>query len=186
MQQMQQWSKEVRRLKKNHGWKAKPGYKIFVADRGAVRFDFPGTWIMVPGTDSVKFHDRPPPRDDCLLQVSVMHLNPRIDWSGLPLPQLLEQVIRDDSRGAMSRGEIIHVQRPDLELAWTESRFIDPAERREACSRACLARGSNVQPLITMDFWPEHADRFGPVWDEVLRSLQLGQYVKDPTRRELH
>lgn len=73
---MGKWKRQTLKLKENHGWRAKPGYKIFVADRGAVRFDIPQEWIMDPGKDSIKFHDRTPPDDDCLLQVSVLHLSP--------------------------------------------------------------------------------------------------------------
>lgn len=181
------WNKQVLKLKENHGWKAKPGYKIFVADRGAVRFDIPQDWVMTPESDSIKFHDRTPPDDDCLLQVSMIRLPPGIDWSTLPLPYLLQEaVIKDDPRGIISQGEIVQVQRPDLEMAWVETRFIDPVEKREACSRSCLARGSNIQPLITMDFWLDDTEKFTPVWDEVLRTLVLGDYIEDPTRRILH
>ncbi|MBI3971036.1 MAG: hypothetical protein HY332_07075 [Chloroflexi bacterium] len=182
---MANWKQQTLKLKKNHGWKAKPGYKIFVAERGAVRFDVPRDWIMIPDSVSVKFHDLPPPDDNCRLEVSYLHLPPAVDWRGLPLTELLEHVIKDDHRDIIARGTITHVERPDLEYAWTEIWFTDPATRRMACTRACLARGSNVQPFITLDFWPEDADRFISVWDEVLRSLQLGQYVKDPTRRRL-
>jgi hypothetical protein len=184
---MAKWRKAVHKLAKDHGWKCKPGYNIFVADRGALRFDYPAHWHVEPGSDSIKFHDRKPPDDDCLLQVSLMRLPPGIDWSGLPLTQLLEEVVRADTRSIIARGETIHQQRPDLEWAWTEVLFIDPNERRQACSRACLARVSNIQPLITMDFWLDDKERFAPVWAEVLRTLQLGQYVQDPTRgRVLH
>jgi hypothetical protein len=180
------WTQQSFQLRENHGWKAKPGYKIFVAGRGAVRFDYPASWVFEPGTDSCKFRDRQPPDDDCLLQVSYLLLSPQVDWSGLPLERLLTEALKGDKRGILSRGQTVYVRRPDLELAWTEQRFFDHTQGREACSRACLARGANVQPFITMDFWPEDAHRFVPVWDEVLRTLQLGQYVKDPTKRELN
>lgn len=183
---MAKWHKQVLRLQKNHGWKCKPGYKIFVADRGAVRFDIPAHWIMEPDTDAIKFHDKQPPDDDCLLQVSFLRLSSAVDWSGLPLAELLEEVFKGDRRGIIARGETICRRRPDLELAWTEVLFVDPNERRQACSRACLARGASIQPLITMDFWLEDKERFAPVWAEVLRTLQLGVYVQDPTRRTLH
>ena len=49
------WKKDTLKLKKDHLWKAKPGYTIFVADRGAVRFDIPQGWIVEPGPDSTKF-----------------------------------------------------------------------------------------------------------------------------------
>jgi hypothetical protein len=182
---MANWTKETLRLKERHGWRARTGFKIFVADRGAVRFDIPQDWVMVPGPDSFEFRDRPQPDDDCLLQLSLMRLNPQIDWSGLPVATMLEEVLAADERRILSRGETIKEARPAFELAWTELRVIDPGELREACSRACLARGGSVQPLITMDFWPEHSGRFCPVWDEVLRTLQLGAYIEDPTRGPL-
>ncbi len=180
------WQKEVHRLPKNHGWRSKPGYKIFVADRGALRFDIPSDWAFEPGESSFRFYDREPPDDDCRLEVSVMRLNPEVDWRGLPLAQFLEEASKDSLLEEISRGEIVHVKQPDLELVWRESRFLDPGERRESRSRMCLAHGSHVAPLITMDFWPEDAERVIPVWDEVLRSLQLGAYVKDIYRRDVH
>jgi hypothetical protein len=174
---MAKWTKTEQQLKKNHGWRSKEGYTIFVADRGAVRFDFPEDWVVTPGPDSIRFNDQPPPNDNCLLQMSMMRLPPGIDWSGLPLTQLLPMALAGDDRGVISQGEVVYVKRPDLELAWVETRFIDATERREACSRACLARGANIQPLITFDFWLDDAERLTPVWDEVLRTLRLGEYV---------
>ena len=179
---MAKWSKKEFKLRESHRWKAKPGYKIFVADRGAVRFDYPGDWVVLPGDDSIRLYDRQPPDDNCLLQISVIYLPLEIDWSDLPLTHLLGEALKGDDREILARGPIHHVRRPDLELAWTEYRFLDTNEQREALSRACLARGSSIQPFITLDFWPEDAERLQPIWDEVLRSLRLGEYVKDPTR----
>lgn len=176
------WEKSERKLRAGHGWKAKPGYKIFVADRGAVRFNFPADWIVEPGPDSTRFHDRQPPKDDCLLQVSFLYLNPAVDWSEVPLDVLLAEVVLHDERKVIPRGEAVRVRRPGLEITWIDATFHDPVERREACSRACFARGSNIQAFITMDFWPEDAKRFLPVWDHVVETLRLGQYVEDPTQ----
>lgn len=182
---MARWSRKTLKLKKNHGWSAKPGYNIFAADRGAVRFDFPKHWIVKPGDDgSIRFTDRQPPDDNCTLAVSVMYL-PDLDWSGLPLSFLVEQIARQDRREVLGRGEMVEVRRPRLDAAWTELRFQDPHENRAARSRICLARWSNIQPLITFDFWEEDASRFTPVWDEVLKTLVLGDYVEDPTQRVL-
>ncbi len=178
---MAEWNKQVLSLKEDHGWEVKPGYRIFVADQGAIRFDFPQEWILIPGPNSIKFYDRQPPEDNCTLQVSLIRLPP-IDWSGLPLSQLIEQTVKDDHRDIIGKGDIHNMQRPDLELAWTETTFIDPNQRREARSRICLARGSNKQALITLDFWAEDAPRLCTVWDELLRSLELGVLVSDPTR----
>jgi hypothetical protein len=182
---MPQWKKHPLTLKDDHTWKAKPGYRIFVADRGAVRFDIPEDWVLVPGKDSFSFHDRQPPKDDCRLEMSYLRLPPLVDWSKLPLSVLFEHLVDGDPRAPFHKSETYTVERPDLELVWVEIMFIDPAEKREARSRLCLARAMDIQPCITMDFWPEDAERVSPVWDEVLRSLQLGVYVKDPTRGKM-
>jgi hypothetical protein len=181
---MGDWVKRTLKLKENHGWEVKEGYKIFVADRGAVRFDFPENWVVVPSdSGSIKFHDRQPPDDDCTLELSVMYLPDEVDWSGLALATLVEQVTSQDTRKVLSRGRARVDKRDRLELAWIEIRFLDPNENREAYSRTCLARFSNIQPLITFDFWKDQAPKLVPVWDEVIRSLVLADYVEDPTQR---
>jgi hypothetical protein len=45
-----------------------------------------------------------------------------------------------------------------------------------------LARGWDIQVFMTLDFWVEDAGLLAPVWDELLRSLQLGRSIEDPTR----
>jgi hypothetical protein len=177
---MAKWDKRTLKLPEKHGWHAKPGYKIFVADRGAVRFDFPEDWVVIPGEDSIKFHDKQPPDDDCTLAMSVMRLPPA-DWSAIKLSFLVGKLVEQDTRNATLRGEIIEVQRTDLDLAWAEVEFIDPNENRPARSRTCLARASNIQPLITFDFWVDHAPKLGKIWDEILRSLRVAEPILDPT-----
>jgi hypothetical protein len=182
---MAKWHKRSAKLPVNHGWRAKPGNNVFVADRGAVRLDFPEGWVVEPGEGSIKFHDKKPPDDDCVLEVSYLRLPP-IDWSGLPLAKMLAQVLERDDRGTLSTSEIVQVRRTDLELAWAETRFTDPNENREAVSRTCLARGQGIQALLTFAFWPEDLARCAAVWDEALRSLQLGMWMKDPRGPTLH
>jgi len=60
-----QWIKETLELQDDHRWQSNPGYKIFVADRGAVRFDVPANWHFEPDTKSFKFIDKKPPHDMC-------------------------------------------------------------------------------------------------------------------------
>ncbi len=177
---MAKWKKQTLKLQKNHRWKAKPGYRICVIGRGAVRFDIPQGWIMEPDAASIKFYDGAPPDDNCRLEASY-NVIPSIDWSGFPLEQLLKEVVEGDHRGQISIGEVISVRRVDLRLVWTEFCFQDLVENREAYSRVCIGIGNNVQCLITMDFWPEDRARATPVWDEALRTLKLGMYVSDPT-----
>jgi hypothetical protein len=179
---MPRWDRDVYHLRDGHTWKAKPGYKIFVADRGAVRFDFPESWIVEPTDDSIKFTDRPEPDDTCVLQVSVMHLRRDVDWTSLSLATLLTQVTGHSEQEVLSRGPVHELRRGDLEIAWMETRFVDPGERREARTYYCFARRVAIQPLITLTFWPEDAARLDPMWQEVLRSLRVGDVVADPRR----
>ena len=86
---MAHWEKRTLRLPADHGWSAKDGYNVFVADRGALRLDFPADWITIPQKSSIRFHDRQPPDDRCFFEVSYVQLEP-IDWSGLPLAGLLQ------------------------------------------------------------------------------------------------
>ncbi|NJR48603.1 MAG: hypothetical protein HC780_02650 [Leptolyngbyaceae cyanobacterium CSU_1_3] len=173
------WIKKTLELKEDHRWQSKPGYKIFVADRGSVRFDVPQDWYFESDEKSFKFLDRKPPNDDCRLEMS-FHRLPVTDWSLFPLQHTLKKIVADDEREVIATGEIITLKRQTVRIAWTEIKFIDADDRREAFSRICIGLGSNIQCLITFDYWADQADRFTPVWDQVLDSLVLGLYIRDP------
>lgn len=172
--------RESLKLKKKHHWRARPENRIFVADRGAVRFDFPRGWVIKLDGASVCLYDREPPDDDCRLEVSFTRLPP-IDWSGLAVEQLLKTATEGDTRPVESRAAVVSVRRGALRLAWTELGFRDPVENRAAFSRVLVGLGNNVQCLITLDFWADDARRLAPVWDEVVRTLELGIHITDPT-----
>ncbi len=181
---MGRWERRRLRLKKNHGWKSERGCKIFVADRGAVRLDFPEDWVVVPDAKgSIKFLDRKPPNDDCTMQLTVMYLRDDVDWTGLDLSAMVRDVTTNDSREILERGDVQASERDGMDMAWIEVRFRDPNEDREAFSRTLLARKWNIQPLITFDFWADDIDRVGRAWDIMMKTLTLGDYVEDPTQR---
>jgi hypothetical protein len=93
----------------------------------------------------------------------------------------LKKVLENDSRNIIAKGEIITVKRQTAKIVWTEMKFIDTQEEpREAFSRTCIALGSNIQCLITFDYWVDQAEQLIPVWDEAMRSLTLGLYIRDP------
>ncbi|MFL6255801.1 MAG: hypothetical protein ACJ74T_12380 [Pyrinomonadaceae bacterium] len=171
---------ESLKLKRDHHWRARPGHRIFVADRGAVRFDFPQAWVLKMNERSVCLYDREPPEDDCRLEVSFMRLPP-IDWSGMPVEQLLDTAVGSDTREVEGRGQTYSVRRHGLRLAWAELTFKDPFEQRPARSRILVGIGNNIQCLITFDFWEDDAARLAPAWDEVVRTLELGIHIQDPT-----
>ncbi len=174
---------ETRHLSARHGWLATPGCSIFVADRGAVRFDYPSTWVFGPGEGSVSLYDAEPPDDNSRLTVSYVRLPPA-DWRGLPLDGLLEATSRDDEHPDAERGAIVTRADGMLELAWREVRFTD-VSGRAACSLICLAREVPVQALLTFDFWASDRDQCLRAWQTVLRTLRLAEHIADPTRGPL-
>ncbi len=175
------YRKTTLKLRKQHTWTGKPGHNVIALDRGAVMFNYPRDWVVLPDEDSLKVYDRRPPDDDCCLGVSYLRLAP-IDWSGLPVAQLVEAATQGDERPIHTRGEIITVRRGGIEMAWQEMGFVDPKEHREAISRLCIARKGVVQALITFEYWVSDAARCVPVWDTVLETLRLNDYIADPTQ----
>jgi hypothetical protein len=173
------WQKETYKLPKNHGWTAKPGYTIFVAGRGAVRFNIPEAWVIAPDErGSIEFRDREPPNDDCLLEMSFIRVHPGIDLTGVPLGQLLVDLLKHDRRNVRWSAEVFEIRRARLEVAWTQADFEDETrDGRPARFRWLLARSANIVPFITMDYGIDDIPRFEPVWDEVLASLRVAEYV---------
>lgn len=173
------------RLKDNHSWKSPPGYKIVVLDRGAVSFNIPEAWFVAK-TQPFEMHNAAPPHDDARLSVTFFRTPSGIDWTDLPVSTLLEQSMKNVSdRDTISITPLTRLPRTDLEVVWAESRFIDPVERpREAFTRVTLARGFDIHTLISFDYWVDQAAKFRSVWEEVIRSLQIGRVIADPTKGE--
>src|SRR5437762_10358565 len=88
MKKKQRWEQRSQKLAPDHGYRARPGSKVFVIDRGAVRFDLPGEWSVTPKEGSCVLKT---PEDDCLLEISHFTLPP-IDRSRLSLTRLLQDV----------------------------------------------------------------------------------------------
>ncbi|MFQ3615965.1 MAG: hypothetical protein SNJ57_03845 [Cyanobacteriota bacterium] len=173
------WVKETLSLPKNHNWKSQDGYNIFVAGRGAVRFDVPADWIFEPDEKSFKFFDGKPPNDNCRLEVSY-NLLPEGDWTLFPLVSVMKELVEKDERNILEKGEIVSLKRQTARIVWTEFKFLDSQENREAYSRICIGLGSGVQCLITFDYWVDDAERLTPVWDMVMKTLTLGLFIRDP------
>ncbi|MGE3914047.1 MAG: hypothetical protein AB7K36_32185, partial [Chloroflexota bacterium] len=169
------WERRTFKLDANHKWTAKPGCQVFVADWGAVRFDVPRGWVPIAAATSIKICNKVPPADDCTLEVSVTHLPP-IDWSGMPLGWMLREAAGRERRGPVIwNGDLVEEKRGDLEIAWKPSRWLDPKERREACSYICLARRKHTQILLTYDYWLDDEEQFSQVWPDVLETLRVGE-----------
>jgi hypothetical protein len=166
------------KLKANHTWRSKPGYSICVLDRGAVRFDYPSSWKVDMAEGAVYLHDREPSIESCDLGVSIFRV-PMESIAELPIEEMLTHSLGSD-RNAYEQSEIRRLQRGDLEVVWLEQRYIEKTQKRDARFRTAIARGPLVA-LITMNYWSSRAAGLERVWEEVLRTLQLGMYVQDPT-----
>ncbi len=83
----------------------------------------------------------------------------------------------------LERSEVIEDQRDDMQIAWRRTNFIDANENREAFSYTLVARRWNIMPLITFAYWADDAAWVEHAWQEMLRTLTLGDYVEDPTQR---
>lgn len=191
---MQKWQAQKLRLRDDHTWKAPSGYKIVVIDRGAVRFNVPDGWYGEPQEGRFQLYDRKPPDDQCGIAVTVFNLPKGVDWTGLPLVPLLKDATehKDPNRKPPEalpideqHGEVITLPREDIELVYRETRFIDPKELRPAYSRTVVARGFDVMCLFTFVLWLDDAEKLETVWQEFMRSIELGRYVSDPTRGDV-
>ena len=165
-------------LKKDHLWTATGGFRIAALDRGAIRFEYPQDWFCLPDEDSVKFYDREPPADNCRLAVSRRMMPEAADRVGLG--ELVTGMPRGDDRSLLQTTEVFHERRGSMELAWVEFQFTDPELKHEARSRFCFARGSGLYALVTFEFWQEDSERFTPIWDHVMNTLTLGEFILDP------
>ena len=176
------WQETTHQMAEDHQWTAAPGNKIFVADAGAMQFEIPRSWVIKPGEGgSIRFYDKEDEvAADMRLESSLFYVPPNVDWSGLPLIQLLEDsVLSGNSRDYTDRGPCHEFRRATLEAVWLQVDFIDPEENRLANSRICIARGPAAHALITLDFWPEHISRARRVWDGALNSLKLDGNSRD-------
>ena len=178
---MKRMKRKKFRMAPDHGWRAQPGHKILVLDRGAVRLEYPKTWFVGPIEDCLKIHDKPPPDDDCVLGVSYHHW-PAIAGGALTVGALVRDTFRTDERSFSEVSAVIEETRMDIALAWGEGRFVDSRIDREACSRLCIARKDEIQVLLTFDFWLSDIDRCHALWLAFLASLQIGQQIADPRR----
>ena len=165
----EKWDRQIFRLPENPGWTAKPGNKVVVADRGALRFEIPNDWIVEPGKNSIKLIDGEPPNDDMSLEVSVIYVGARghrVDWSGMPLSQVIKDVTSERAMGKPSgrkgkkrkrdeykAGAPMTIKLGELEMAWVQTEFIDKVEKRPAFSRMLVTR--HAEKSIHALFTPE-------------------------------
>jgi hypothetical protein len=187
------WERQEFRLPENHGWEAKPGNRIFVANQGALRFEIPNTWIleMPKGSRSFQFIDNKAPNDNIRLDARVMYLaatHPDVDWANLtpwnqpPITDWLKKNLANDERNPTNVSAPLTINVGDITIAWAEMDFIDPPTKRPAHTRLCYALKSSValMALIAMDYWDDHSERAKAAWSDILGTLKVGDYMESP------
>jgi hypothetical protein len=170
---------ELRKLLPGHLWRTLEGCKTIVLDHGAVRFDYPRSWVVEPAAGSVALFDRRPPADENRLEVSYFRIPP-IDWSELPVADLIDRVTSREREHATC-GPLREEFRAGMELAWRDVNYVHERSGRQACFRVCVARRGSVLCLITYEFWSGDRSRPDGIWQTVLETLVLDHVVRDPT-----
>lgn len=181
------------RLPENHRWEAMPGNRVFVANKGAVRFEIPNTWIldMPKGSRSFQFFDGKPPNDDIRMELTIMYLAatlPDVDWANLtqwtqpPITDWLKKNIAQDTRKPTKVGQPLTIHTGEMTFTWAEVDFMDRIEKRPAHSRVCYAlhTAAALLAIISMDFWDDDAKRARAVWNDVIGTLKMGEYIESP------
>lgn len=178
------WERTERKLARNHSWKSSPGYQIFVANGGELRFDIPVGWVIVADSTSFKFHDQQPPDDECVIELTINRLPPA-DYSEFPLEAALSDVLGGGYDGPVTRGTIAYEKRGLTRLAWGDVRYVDQSVDREAIGWTLIGLRGQIQVLVTMAYWVDDVPQFEPAWKELVRSIKLGEQVDmlgNPTR----
>ena len=194
MAEQDNWNKGYLPLPPNHGWRTtSPKNSLFIVDRGAVQFEFPREWIIVPSSrGTLMVQDKPYPDENMRFDVGVAQL---FTGDGVPLRRLglsgewvkpIDEAFADDikppARELLEEGRLRIASGPHFEAAWRQVAFIDTEENRKVISRTCLARANSTCGIITFDFWPEYASRANRVWRLMLATLKIGEYIEDPTQ----
>jgi hypothetical protein len=174
-------------LPADHAWSAAPGFEVVVADRGRARFEVPSGWVPAEGTGSdLALTDRPPPDDECRLEFSLLPFELPAE-EGPPLAEMLSDLgaTTDEVEVVASTGPLVE-RHDDVELAWSEVRYLDAATGAEAISRVCLVRDRGLYALCTVTLWAADAERYARAWEVLRRSVRLGREYdlsgRDPRR----
>ena len=187
------WRKGYLPLPPNHGWRTtNPNHSLFVADRGAVQFEFPREWIIIPSSKgTIMIQDKPYPEENLRFDVGVGQLfredgvplrriGVSVDW-GLPIDEAFMSIATKSDDEFLEAGKLRLASGPTFEAAWRQVSFIDKEENRKLISRTCIARATSTCGVITLDFWPEYASKANRVWRLMLATLKIGEYIEDPT-----
>jgi len=97
----------------------------------------------------------------------------------LPLRSLLLNGSATEKRQIVQFGGICEIARPPLEVAWLQMRVADISEKREMCTRMCVARMECTQAVMLFEFRPEDELAVFGIWETLLATLAVGEYIAD-------
>ena len=184
---MAEWKRSTFDLPDDHGWTARPGNSIFVANRGAVLFEYPSDWVLKPDGNSICLYDREAPDDNMRLQVSVIRLGPGPIERRLEHHAAARQPDGGRRAGPTTRGSApperaagrCLPRQSGVTCGWRWTSWTRTRSARRIPGPASPARG-NVQAFITMEYWPEDRRVCRPrSWSNMLESLKLADYLYD-------
>jgi hypothetical protein len=170
---------DVFQLAPNHVWKAAPGCRILVVDSGGVRCDIPYEWIVYSPRQHVFVLDRFPPDNRCMMAISCKRVPPEV--MAIPLRLILDEWVKGEEREVVQCGEDVRFYRWPMEVSWLELRVATEAFGRERSTRVCVARADQTQALIVFDFDTADEDRVNRVWETLMQTVRVGDYIADPT-----
>jgi len=169
------------------------GYSMFYAAGGKLRVPVPSGWGITQREPFTRFRDRPQPDDRMLLDASV---HPIPVATGLTPRGAVSMILARTER-ADRQGDLIELQRDDLQGYWLDSEFIEPHQNRPAFSRSLLVMGmvgvdrtklprDFVEPLgmLTFTFYPEDRAEADAIWRTILDHVALD--VPAPLLTTLH
>jgi hypothetical protein len=144
----ERWTKSTLKLPPDHAFRAAPGNKLLVLDRGRLWIEYPADWHMAVENDTFSVMDRKPPKDDCRLDMSLLPLPPLAQDA--PIDKFLLESLANPER-QVGTPEHATAQQSDVSIVWVESRWVE--EERAAASRSALAKGRGELALLTFTFW---------------------------------
>ena len=187
------WRKGYLPLPPNHGWRTtSPKNSLFIAERGAVQFEFPREWMIIPSRKgTIMIQDKPYPEENMRFDVGVGQLfredgvplrriGVSVDWE-LPIDEAFMASMIKPEDEMLTVGKLRFASGPTFEAAWRQVSFIDKEENRKLFSRTCVARATSTCGVITLNFWPEYASKANRAWRLMMATLKIGEYIEDPT-----
>jgi len=137
-------------------------------ERAGIELSLPPDWIVQDGDRSMIITD---PKGNCVLEVSYMHLPPRLA-DALSIAERLRALLA-------SQGHVLPVRtssQAGIDLAWADFAIAAgvPASGRAARGRWLLAGNGPIQVFIAFYYRVHDTAWAVPAWERIVATLRLG------------